>query len=233
MDSVFYDEAKGVYTVPIVALLDFFSFIFPDQCIGCGKDGNVLCAICERTITAKPVALSGSTAALFDYQNPLMKKAIWALKYHHRRALARYFGTALYREFFKKLAKNNKLRGHEIVLIPIPGNKKAMTMRGYNHATLIAETIRECGASDGLTMELEKNILYKRREVPQQVRARGKAGREENVNGIFAVRHVEKIHNKTVILIDDVITTGATMREARRVVKACLPKRVLALAVAH
>lgn len=213
--------------------LDLLSFIFPEQCIGCGKQGSALCAICERAITTKPVALSGSTAALFDYQNPLIKKAIWALKYHRRRSLARYFGTALYREFFKKLSKSGRSSREEIILIPIPGNRKAITMRGYNHAALIANTIRECGKSDGLDMSIEKNILYKKREVLQQVRARDKAGRAKNVEGVFAVRNPEKLHGKTIILIDDVITTGATMSEARRAVKACLPKRVLALAVAH
>ena len=106
-------------------------------------------------------------------------------------------------------------------------------MRGYNHAGLIANAIRDCAKSDGLTIAIEKNILYKRHEVLQQVHARGKIGRAENVEGVFAIRNPEKIHGKTVILIDDVITTGATIKEARRAVKECLPKRVLALAVAH
>ncbi len=225
-------EAKGMYTA-VMQILDLLSFVFPELCIGCGKSGNVLCAICERGITTKPMALSGSTAVLFDYHNPLIKKAIWALKYHRRRSLARYFGNALYREFFKKIATGGRSTGEEIVLIPIPGNKKAITMRGYNHAGLIASIIRDCGKPDGLVMTIEKNILYKRREVLQQVRARGKEGRKENVDGIFAIRNAEKIHGKTVILIDDVITTGATIKDARRAVKACLPKRVLAIAVAH
>ena len=222
-----------MYTVHIMQLLELLSLLFPEQCVGCGKQGTALCAICERTITTKPTALSGTTAALYDYRHPLVKKAIWALKYHRRRSLARYFGTALYREFFKNLARNGKSLGEDIVLIPIPGNKKAITMRGYNHAGLIAKAIVECGKADGLRMIVENNVLYKKKEIEQQVRARGREGRKENVDGIFAIRDAEKIHGKTIILIDDVITTGATVTDAKRAIKACLPKRILALAVAH
>ena len=87
---------------------ELLNFIFPERCIGCGKTGSALCAICERTITMKARALSGTTATLFDYRNPLVKKAIWALKYKHKRSIGKYFGTALYREFFKQLAYGKK-----------------------------------------------------------------------------------------------------------------------------
>jgi competence protein ComFC len=212
---------------------DLLSYIFPEHCIGCNKVGSALCALCERTITTKPTALSGTTAALFDYRHPLIKKAIWALKYHRRRALAQYFGTALYREFFKALARGGAHRKEAIILIPIPGGKKAIAMRGYNHASLIAEAIRACAKADGLLITVEGNLLYKKKEISQQVAAREKAKREKNVEWAFYIRDAEKIAGKTIILIDDVITTGATINEARRTVKACAPKRVLAIAVAH
>ncbi len=212
---------------------DLLSFIFPEHCVGCNREGSALCAICERTITTKATALSGTTAVLFDYQNPLVKKAVWALKYHRRRALGRYFGTALYREFFKQLMKGGKHVGEEIVLIAIPGSKKALALRGYSHAAIIAETIAKCGMADGMRISAPRNVLYKKKEVMQQVKARGKAERTKNVANVFNIRDGEKLFGKTVILIDDVITTGATMNEARRVVKIWKPKRILALAVAH
>ena len=209
------------------------NFIFPERCIGCEKSGSALCAICERTITVKAVALSGTSAALFDYKNPLVKKAVWALKYKHRRSIGKYFGTALYREFFKQLSYGTKKTGESIILIPVPGSQKARRMRGYNHAGVIAATIAELGQDEGLTITLRDDILYKRKEVSQQAHTRGKDERKKNVESIFAVRHGEEIYEKTVILIDDVITTGATVAEAKRALKACKPKRVLAIAVAH
>ena len=76
-------------------------------------------------------------------------------------------------------------------------------------------------------------MLYKKKETEQQARVRGKARREENVDHIFEVKHGEIITGKTVILIDDVITTGATIRDAKRAMKLWKPKRILAIAAAH
>lgn len=212
---------------------DIFSFIFPERCIECGREGSAICAICERKITTKAVALSGTTAALFDYHNPLVKKAIWALKYHRKRAIGEYFGNALYREFFKQLLRGQKLSKEEIILIPIPGGKKTVAMRGYNHAAIISNAIAKYGHADGMRISTDSNILYKKREIQQQVKARERKERERNVEDIFAVRHGEILRGKTVIIIDDVITTGATVKEARKAIKAYGPKRVLVLAVAH
>src|SRR3989344_3587851 len=139
---------------------DLLTFIFPEHCIGCDRSGSALCAICERTITIKAIALSGTTAVLLDYQNPLVKKAIWALKYHRRRSIGRYFGNALYREFFKQLNRSGKHAKEKIILIPIPGGKKAVAMRGYNHAAIISSAIAKCGQADGLQISSANHLLY-------------------------------------------------------------------------
>lgn len=212
---------------------EIVSLIFPERCIGCEKSGNAICAICERTITMRPKALSGTTATLFDYRNPLVKKAIWALKYHRRRSLGKYFGNALYREFFKQLANSTKHVNEAIVLIPVPASAKAVAMRGFNHASVIASAIARCAKEDGLMMEMRNDILYKLSENSQQAQTHGKRERALNVAKVFAVRHGEFLRGKTVILVDDVITTGATLAEARRAVKEFAPKRILAIAVAH
>ncbi len=209
------------------------SLIFPERCIGCNRQGSALCAICERTIITRATALGGTTAVLFDYHHPLIKKAIWALKYGRTPALGRYFGNALYREFFKQLSKGTKLSHEEIILLPIPAGKKAVAIRGYNHATIIANSIAKYGRADGMNIFVVNDILYKKKENTQQVKMREKGKREQNVLGNFGIHNGELIKGKTIILIDDVITTGATMNEAKRAVKEHGPKRVLAIAVAH
>ena len=212
---------------------ELLNAIFPERCIGCEKPGSALCAICERTITMRAIALSGTSAALFDYKNPLVKKAIWALKYKHRRSLGKYFGVALYREFFKQLAYGSKKTNEEIMLIPIPASRKAVAMRGYNHAGIIARMIVLSAKNDGLKLLLCDNYLYKKREIPQQVSVRDRKKRKENVENIFLVRNGEDLCGKTLVLIDDVITTGSTIADAKRALKEFKPKRILAIAVAH
>jgi len=212
---------------------EFLNMIFPERCVGCSKFGNALCAFCERTITTKPKALSGTTAVLFDYKNPLVKKSIWALKYHQRKSLGHYFGNALYREFFTQLARGTKKVGEEIILLPVPGSKKAAQKRGYNHAGIIAEAIARTAKADGLHLSVASDMLYKKRENPQQATTASKMGRKHNVENIFGIHDGHHLTGKTVILIDDVITTGATINEARRAVKLHKPKRILVIAVAH
>lgn len=209
------------------------SFLFPDYCIGCGKEGTVLCALCERTITSHPTALAKQTAALFEYRHPLVRKAIWALKYEHRRALGEYFGIALYREFFKRLAHDKKGRTAQIVLIPIPSTDSALRTRGYNHAELIANGIVRAGKKDGFTLIVDTTILGKTKDAKKQVSTKSRNERLENVRGVFTAAHGETLEGKTVVLIDDVITTGATLREARAVLRPWKPKSIIAIAVAH
>lgn len=211
---------------------EFLSLIFPEECVGCGKPGSFLCAHCERTIVMKPVAHSGTVATLFDYKNPIVRKAIWALKYHHRKSIGKYFGIALYREFFKHLTRTGKESG-EIILIPIPSSKKGSAGRGYNHAEIIARGIAQSAKKDGFLIEVKSDLLHKSHETEQQARAKSRAEREKNVEGIFLVKHGEMIRGKTVILIDDVITSGATIANAKKALKVWGPKRLLAVAVAH
>ncbi len=213
-------------------LEELLNSIFPEQCINCGKAGSSLCAICERTIITRPIAITKSTATLFDYHNPIIKKGIWALKYKGKKSIGAYFGTALYREFFKHLAYG-KREESEIILIPVPANTKTLSWRGYNHATVIAKTIVASAKKDGLELILRADILFKKREVFQQAKTESRERRIANISEAFGIHNGEYLTGKTVILIDDVITTGATIKEARRVVKLYKPKRVLAIAVAH
>lgn len=211
-------------------ILDVF---FPDRCVGCGRSGTMLCAFCERHIVRRPRALSPWSAALFEYRNTIVKKAIHALKYSGKKRIATYFGNALYREFLQPTLRNGRVRDDMILLVPIPASRHAERLRGYNHAAAIAHAISAAAAADGFAIALDKRLLMKIRENDQQVTMRGKTARATNVANAFVVSTSFPHTEKTLILIDDVITTGATVGEARRALKVVGAKRVLALAVAH
>lgn len=225
---------KGMYTLWYLHMFEqLLNILFPEHCIECGKTGSALCAICERAITTRPMAISATTATLFDYRNPIVKKAIWALKYNRRKAIGVYFGTALYREFFKQLSYGSKKTKEQILIVPIPASAKALSMRGYNHAGVIAKTIVKAGVADELNLVFRDDILVKKKEVGPQAHTRRKSDRIKNVHNAFDCLNGEDTTGKTVILIDDVITTGSTVSEAKRALKLHHPKRILAIAVAH
>jgi ComF family protein len=207
--------------------------LFPRVCIGCGRSGAALCAICERSITAKPVTLDGGVAALYEYRNPLVKKAIWRLKFRNDRAMGAYFGVALYREFFRNMLALPDHARTTVILVPIPLSRTKGFLRPFNHAEVIAQTIAEYAEADQLPIELRSDLLRKTRDTRSQVETIGRDERLRNLDGAFKVELPSELRDATIVLIDDVVTTGATMREAKRAFQGAGAKRVLGLAVAH
>jgi ComF family protein len=179
------------------------------------------------------VTLPDGTAALFDYHHPLIKKAIWRLKFHGDRAMGTYFGVALYREFFRDLLAVPDHARTRIILVPIPLSKKRRFRKPFNHAEVIARAILRYAEADNLPVSIESRILHKVRETPRQVETVGKESREKNVEDAFFAESSPQLKDATIVLIDDVVTTGATMREAKRALREAGAKRVLGLAVAH
>lgn len=222
---------RSAYTQAYM-LEKLLAVLFPDTCIGCGRSGSALCAVCERNITTHPQAMPGNMGALFDYHHPMVKKAIVGLKYRSRKPLAEYFGVALYREFFKHLARDPRKTEEGIMLVPIPAHVEGLRRRGFNHAELIARTISECAARDGFALPVEL-LLERNKETIHQVATKTKRQRLESQVGAFSARTGVRISGKTVILIDDVITTGATIRAAKDALRPLEPKRILAVAAAH
>ena len=86
-------------------------------------------------------------------------------------------------------------------------------------------------------MKLEKDFLIKPKETEHQARIENRKERLKNIQGSFAVKNtannINSIKNKNIILIDDITTTGATLAEARKVLKQAGARKVIAFTVAH
>lgn len=207
--------------------------LFPRTCIGCGKPGAAICAICERTITIKPATLDDGVVAIFEYRNPLVKKAIWRLKFHSDKALGIYFGVAVYRELFRDMLSLPDHERSPIILVPIPLSRKKRFSRAFNHAEIIARTVAEYAQEDRLPIELRTGVLRKTRDTKSQVETIGREERLKNLEGAFSATIPSELRDATFVLVDDVVTTGATMREAKRALLDAGAKRVLGIAAAH
>lgn len=99
-------------------------------------------------------------------------------------------------------------------VIPVPLSKKTLKQRGYNQSALIAKYI-----ADYFGAEFYDNVLIKIKETKTQS-ALKLPDRRKNVKGAFSIRDGKYIYGRTILLVDDIYTSGCTMREAA---KMCAP----------
>ena len=154
------------------------------------------------------------------FKSPL-SNLIKALKYHSHSRAGQFFGQMLY--FHLNLNWSNY---DLITFIPIHLQKKKL--RGYNQAAIIAS---ELALWNGLTVS---NLLERRKNTRAQARVKSKTERLARLEGIFRLKQEfrSKIKGKKILLIDDVITTGATVNGASRVLKAADATQITVLTVA-
>lgn len=152
-----------------------------------------------------------------------LKDVILLFKYRRYaplgRPLARFMDAALARE-------REIWEGAE-ALVPVPLHPSRRRERGFNQARVLA---RELARSRGLAVL--DGALVKARNAPPQAGLRA-AERERNVVRAYAVRRAERVRGRTLILVDDVTTTGATLRECARELKAAGAKEVRAVTLAQ
>jgi competence protein ComFC len=156
---------------------------------------------------------------------------MWSFKYKNCRSLAQPFATLMYDKIFEDLSDTFMFHSFtELLIVPIPLHPKRKRQRGYNQSELIA---RELYLKDKTIFTLTLDVLYRSQHTTQQARIQNRSQRIRNVQGCFAVRNQHLIHKRTVLLIDDVSTTGATLAEAARVLKKAGAKHVHTYCVAH
>lgn len=205
--------------------------LFPNYCLGCHQRGFYICPSCLEKIDKPNREISKNIWSVFDYRDPLIRKAIWELKYYHRYQLAYQLGVLLYNYSLEKLSFLAKETSDPVIVIPIPMSRRKQWKRGYNQAFHIARGF--CEKINPNTVSLEKNILIKKIKTPPQAKIKNKYSRIKNVQGSFKVKNKDKIKGKTILIIDDVVTTGATVKEAGRVLKKAGAKKIYAFTLAH
>lgn len=101
------------------------------------------------------------------------------------------------------------------VIIPVPLHPKRLRERGYNQSEYIA---RALGQATGIPVDCEH--LLRIVNNPKQA-TKSASEREENVKGIFEVRYPEDLYRKHILLVDDIITTGSTIRSCMKSLRVC------------
>ena len=163
--------------------------------------------------------------------------------------LDRVYALGVFDENFQELIHNFKYKGkislgkklgHRLAeelkgqnlsdftyLIPVPLHKARKRERGFNQSEILAEALAQ-----KLNLRLPQNILIRIKNTKDQTKLSIEE-RKQNVAGAFQVQDQHKIlHGQKIILVDDVITTGATLNECARVLKQAGAKEILAVTIA-
>ena len=197
---------------------NILAVLFPQKCLGCKKENEILCSDCLLKINRPDTPHLNGIHIAANYQDLVLKKALWMLKYQGAKQLAKPLAELIRERIWKKLETENWL------LVPVPLSKNKLRHRGYNQAEMIAGE---------LSGNVRADILFKKFHTKSQVEVKNKEERLANIIGSFEVRNPETIRGKKIILIDDVLTTGATMREAKKVLKQAGAKKVVGVVVAR
>ncbi len=204
-------------------------FILPPR-----KDFDIVRKLTPEKINALPKAppVIGDEwiTPLFHYKDKRVKAIVWELKYRENILALEHIGKLLYEEIMPEISDillfdNNA----EFLLIPIPITNQRRIERGYNQSELISKSILE--------NDIEHTLLYapqwfqKIKETSRQSHSLSKYDRVMNLLDSFKAD--ARVHGKYVILIDDVVTTASTMREARKELLNNGVKKVLGFTIAH
>ncbi len=201
----------------------FFSVVFPSYCYVCKKEKTSLCKKCTDTFSRGVDTPYPFIISLYSFKDKNVRKIIHAIKYFHRKDLIR--------DFTENGIVNKNIESIEAadnpILIPVPTTLFRKLKRGYCHTEYIALTLGE-----RLDYPISLTTLKRRHFTRAQVGTK----RSDRINaqkGSFLIKDMRCIKNKTVILVDDVTTTGATLLEAKRVLLLSGAKNVLAITLAH
>ncbi len=201
-------------------LRGFWGLLYPNLCAVCDTPlvhgEEVMCTKCSYKLprtrawndpnneVAKifwgRVYLTHASSFFFFRKGSRYQKLLHKLKYAGRTDIGRYLGQQFGREL-----RNVELLKDVAYIIPVPLHPKKLRKRGYNQSEWIA-----MGLSDSLLIPTATNILLKTIHTESQTK-KGRIERWDNVSEVFAIARKEQLKGKHVLLVDDVVTTGATL----------------------
>ena len=199
---------------------DFISLIFPNICACCGnslwKHEEIICTHCDfhlpradfhlepdnpasRTFWGR-VKIENATAGYYFNKGNRIQRLIHLLKYNGRKDIGIFLG-----EKQGVLLKSSPYFNTVEVIIPVPLHKKKLMKRGYNQSEQFA-----IGIGKIMNIPVNPYLLYRQKFTETQTK-KSRFSRWQNVSGMFAVNDPVQLEGRHILLVDDVITTGATL----------------------
>jgi ComF family protein len=212
--------------------VDFWDFLYPKKCLGCGRFGGYLCEACKvgvweeeqicptccrrsfggvRHKKCRDADLCGLTCT-WSYDG-LVRRFITLGKYRFVfDVLRELVPNRLMIEDRADLAEFGKFLLRKPVVVPIPLTGKRVRERGFNQAAVIASQL---GSNFGLGVD---ELLWRKEGILGHQVGKNREARFKAVAGVFQVRRNFTAEN--ILIVDDVWTTGATLREAAKILKS-------------
>jgi len=226
--------------------MNILDVLLPHFCVGCGRIGVLLCKECSLTIEhimpyeyicpqcklpaiegfTHPVCLKKYTMdgliSFFHYRG-VVRKAIKEIKYRFIESLV--YTLLQQRKPYHELQIRQFIQNNSSI-IPIPLHPKRLKLRGFNQAETLSTALATL-----FSLDQKKNVLIRIINTQSQTLLIDKKERFHNMKHVFSLNH--NVVSETVLLVDDVFTTGATMHEATRVLKSAGVKRVYGVTIAR
>lgn len=223
--------------------------VFPKFCVLCSKEGEWVCRECRKQVVPvvmqvcpkcgkisesgkycekcrKGKALSGIICSSYFEEGPV-REMIHHFKYNGVIELGENLGKLMVGSFRQNLSCLSDQGNLSLTFVPL--HKSRLQKRGYNQSEILATYVGK-----KLNIKLE-HLLVKTKSTKRQVELKGKQ-RRKNLEGVFKLKSqnlsvLRDLSNLTVILVDDVTTTGSTLEECARVLKSAGVKEVWGLVV--
>jgi ComF family protein len=166
--------------------------------------------------------IQAAAAHLYFTGGSAVQHSLHLLKYKGRKEIGIYFGQ----QIGKRLNQSKRFIGCEII-IPLPLFAGREKKRGYNQAALIAE-----GISQQLEIPVLRDAIFRTKKTETQTH-KSRIQRWKNMESTFNIRKPEKIYGKHVLLVDDVVTTGASLEACAQVLLTTPGLRLSIACLAH
>ena len=222
-------------------IYEILSLFYPNVCPGCGslllRDEDTVCLACQALLPRtgyendanNPLArmfygrmpFKAVAAVFFFAKQGKVQHIIHSLKYHHNAEAGIFLGKEM-----GKALKDAPLFRDADYLIPIPLHPKRQRVRGYNQSEMIARGISEITGIEVSTRHLLRSV----NTATQTKKTRQE--RWDNVRDIFMLSNDDELKDKYVIIIDDVLTTGATLESCGKILASISGITISALTAA-
>ncbi len=227
---------KSVVAFTIKAVNFIFNLILPAD--SDMSDFQELCAdeVFNKLQKVHTQKYSG-VFAIFSYKDKLVRKMIWQMKFRECHWVSELFAQFLCEKILRTIASDKRMK--EIFLVPIPLHHKRLAERGYNQCEWLCDGIlKNIQRAKIVDVQATQRIIYhknilKRTKYRTKQSWSSRAERLRNSQNIFAVSNISQVSGRDFILIDDVVTTGATLNEARRTLLAAGASSVICFVIAH